>query len=179
MTDNIQKQYNTIVDFASGKNIPDIGAEANRQEFERFLVDQKGYEKEDIKVDVPVQMDINGEIYESRIDLVLIVENTKFAVIKCAAGSLGSREREILAAARLLDSVQIPFCAVTDGKTALLRDTVSGKKIGEGLDAFFSKDEAIKRLKEISSLQPLPEGRVLRERLIFRTYDSMNVNRLL
>jgi pyruvate/2-oxoacid:ferredoxin oxidoreductase alpha subunit len=96
--------------------------------------------------------------------------------IKCAAGSLGSREREILAAARIADTYQIPFALVTDGKTAVLLDTLSSKKIGEGLDMIPSKQELSAYAKN-AALVPLPAERRRREKLIFRSYDSMNVNR--
>jgi hypothetical protein len=52
---------------------------------------------------------------------------------------------------------------------------VSGKKIGTGMDAIPSKKEAVAKLKSFA-LQPLPEERLKREKLIFRTYDSENVN---
>jgi len=95
--------------------------------------------------------------------------------IKCAAGSLGSREREIVAAARLLKDYQIPFAVVSDGQTAIVLDTVSGKKTGEGMAAIPSKEAAGRML---DSCQPisLPADRREREKLIFRTYDSDNVN---
>jgi len=100
---------------------------------------------------------------------------THFMVIKCAAGSLGSREREIVAAARLLDACQIPWAVVSDGKTAIVLDAVTGKKIGDGLEAIPSKQEAITQLKSYTPLA-FPEERRAREKLIFRTYDIENVN---
>ncbi|MGD9084546.1 MAG: hypothetical protein PVJ41_06235, partial [Desulfobacterales bacterium] len=53
--------------------------------------------------------------------------------------------------------------------------TVSGRKLGEGLDAIPSKDEAVEKLSNLD-LQPFPEAKREREGLIFRSYDSMNVN---
>ena len=32
-----------ITDFVTGKDLPNVGAEVNRQAIERFLVEQKGY----------------------------------------------------------------------------------------------------------------------------------------
>ena len=95
--------------------------------------------------------------------------------IKCAAASLGSREREILAAARLLAEKQLPVSVVSDGKTAIVLDTVTGKKLGEGLNAIPSKAQALEKLKEIKRL-PFPKEKREREKLIFRSFDSMNVN---
>ena len=133
--------------------------------------------KNDIEVDVAITMIIAGEPYRSSVDLVVSADSgkTRFMAIKCAAGSLGSREREIVAAARLLDTYQIPFSVVSDGKSAIVLDTVSGKKVGEGMDAIPLKAEAHERLRSLV-LQPFPKERREREKLIFRTYDSMNLN---
>jgi hypothetical protein len=176
---DILKPYSMITDFATGKEIPNVGAEENRQMVERFLVDEKGYSKEDVAVDVDIEITVAGEIYRSQIDLVVSVEDeygtTRLMAVKCAAASLGSREREILAAARLLAENQIPFSVVSDGRTAIVLDTVSGKKLGEGLNAIFSKAKAREILKDIKPL-PFPKEKREREKLIFRSFDSMNVN---
>ncbi len=172
------KPYTMITDFVTGKEIPNIGAEENRQAVAHFLVEEKEYLKEDLVLDIDIEMMVAGEAYRSQIDLMVSIDRgaTRFMAIKCAAGSLGSREREILAGARLFDeNYQIPISVVSDGKTAIVLDTVSGKKIGEGLEAIPSKKEAIERLKSIE-LIPFPKERLERERLIFRAYDNQNVN---
>ena len=178
MSDSL-KPYTMITDFVTGKQIPNIGAEENRQMVEKYLVDQKGYLKEDIAVDVDMELIVAGETYHSQIDLVVSLDDGQgpahFMAIKCAAASLGSREREILAAARLFAGKQLPFSVVSDGKTAIVLDTVTGKKLGEGLHAIFSKAQAQEKLKEIELL-PFPKEKREREKLIFRSYDSMNVN---
>ncbi|HAO21277.1 MAG: hypothetical protein BWK80_05395 [Desulfobacteraceae bacterium IS3] len=169
------KIVDMIYDFITGKETPLIGAEENRQRVERFLVEQKGFAKQDIEVDAPLEITLSGEVYRSRIDLIVRANDRRLMAIKCAAGSLGSREREILAAARLTDTYQIPFSMVSDGKTAIVLDTVSGQTIGEGLDAVFSKQDASEKLKTLEFL-PFPENKLHREKIIFRSYDSMNVN---
>ena len=126
----ISKPYTMITDFVTGREVPNVGAEENRQAVEKLLVEEKGYLQEDIKVDVDIAITVAGEPYRSQVDLVVSADGgqTHFMVIKCAAGSLGSREREIVAAARLLDEYQIPFAVVSDGQTAIVLDTVSGTK---------------------------------------------------
>ena len=172
---DLNKPVNVIIDFITGKKIPDIGPEANRQRVERVLVKQKGYTKADIEVDAPLEVEIAGKQYRSSVDLVVSVDGKRLMAVKCAAGSLGSREREIIAASRLLDKYQIPFSVASDGKTAIVLDTVSGKKLGEGLNAIPAKQE-IKKSSPATRLEPLPEKRFEKEKLIFRSYDSMNVN---
>jgi hypothetical protein len=166
----------TLIDFISGKPVPNVGAEANRQAVERLLVEEKGFDKNDIEVDAPISVDIAGETYRSKVDLAVRVAGKIFMCIKCAPGSLGSREREIVAASRLVAPYQVPCSVVSDGKTAVVIETVSGRKIGEGLPAIPDMAEARKRM-ESTSLPPFPQERRHREGLIFRSYDSMNVNR--
>ena len=168
-----------ITDFVTGKEIPNVGAKENRQMVERFLVNEKGFSKQDVAVDVDIEITVAGELYRSQIDLVVSVDDehgsARLMAIKCAAASLGSREREILAAARLLAEKQLPFSVVSDGKTAIVLDTVTGKKLGEGLNAIPSKAQAQEKLKEIKRLS-FPKEKREREKLIFRSFDSMNVN---
>ena len=173
------KPYSMITDFVTGKDIPNVGAEENRQMVEQFLVREKGYAKEDIAVDVDLAINIGAETYRSQIDLVVSADGgygpTRLMAIKCAAASLGSREREILATARLLEEYQLPYSVVSDGKTAIVLDTVSGRKLGEGLQAILSKEAALTKLNNLK-LVPFPKEKREREKLIFRSYDSMNVN---
>jgi len=171
-------QTETLVDFITGRTVPNIGAEENRQAVERFLVEEKGFFPTDITVDLPIEVDIAGEIYRSKIDLVVRIAGKILMCIKCAPGSLGSREREIVAAARLLTPFPSPYAVVSDGKTALVIETLSGKRIAQGLDAFPSKDDATRRLSDMNP-EAFPEEKRYREGLIFRSYDSMNVNRIM
>lgn len=172
---SILKPYTTLVDFVTGREVPNIGAEENRQAVERYLVEQIGYDKADITVDASIAIHIRGDLYRSQVDLVVAVDHVRLMVIKCAAGSLGSWERQTLAAARLLCDHQIPYAVVSDGKTALLTESVTGKQIGEGMEAIPSKTQARRMLGSVS-LELLPEERRERESLIFRTYDRESVN---
>jgi len=169
------KTLDTITDYVTGREVPHIGAEANRQAFERILVELKGFSKEDIEVDVPLNLVVAGKPYSSRVDLVVSAGGRRMMAVKCAAGSLGSREREILAAARLLEDCQIPVSIVTDGRDAAVLDTVTGENTGEGVDAGPPKAALLKASKEVERV-PFPENRREREKLIFRTYDIENVN---
>ena len=176
MSDTL-KPYSMITDFITGQEIPNIGAEENRQALAKYLVNEKGYSKNEIELDVKIEFAIGDEAYQSQVDLVIRIrdDNHRVMVIKCAAGSLGSREREIVAAARLLEDYQIPVAVVSDGKTAIVMDTVSGQKTGEGLDAIPAKEAVISMLNLFETAK-LPADRLEREKLIFRTYDRENVN---
>jgi hypothetical protein len=171
-----QKPYDMIVDFITGEQVPNIGSEENRQKLEKFLIDEKGYSITDIQVDADIEVSFRGEPYRSTIDLVIILEDIRFMTIKCVAGALETWEREILAAARVFEkNYQIPFCAVCDGQSALVIDTLTGKKVGNNLGAIPARSDAVRVLKNIT-LQPLPENRFTKEMMIFRSYDLENVN---
>jgi hypothetical protein len=169
------KPFTTLVDFLSGRAVPNIGAEENRQALARYLVEEKGFAKSELEADLPLAFTVDGEPYRSAVDLVATVASRRLIAFKCAAGSLGSREREILAAARLLEPHPAPFAVASDGRTAVVLDTRSGKPVGEGLGGIPSRAELAARI-------PAWEPRTLsaaerrREQLIFRTYDRDNVN---
>ena len=98
-----------ITDYITGKPVRNMGPEASRQIFEKFLVNEKGYAKEDIKVDQELIVQFKGEDYISAIDLIVSCNKKALMAITCVAGSIGSYEREILAGARLVHDYQIPL----------------------------------------------------------------------
>ena len=167
----------TLKDYLTGNLIPDVGAESHRQTLLRYLAEEKGYPREALRVDAPIQTDIAGVPYSAKIDLIVVAgrPDTPFMAFKCCAGSLGSREREILAAARIFGATPIPLAVVSDGRDAIIIDTLSGRKTAQGLDAIPSAPEADRRLAGWDP-QPYPEERLAREKLIFRTYDQDNIN---
>lgn len=175
MAEKDHPQTDMIVDFITGRPVPNVGAEEARQRVERFLVDEKRYLKNDIRVNAPIFVDVAGDIYESTLDLVVSVENRTVMVVKCAAGSLESREREVVSAARIFESLPVPLAVVSDGRTAVIYDTVSGKKIAEGMDRIPARSEAEDLLSRFHP-EKFPRPRQEKEKIIFRSYDGMNVN---
>ncbi len=173
MTD---KPIDYLTDFITGRRLPDTGAEANRQIFERFLVERKGVLPTDIHIDQPLEFKIGDETWQSRIDLVIHADGRALMGVKCVAGSLGSYDREIVAAARLLAPHPLPLAVVTDGYSALVMDVAGGKKLGEGLDAVPDADQ-LRNLLDQPDVPPLSTKRREKEKLIFRSYDMMTVNR--
>lgn len=174
MNDNYDNP-DIIVDYITGKSVPNVGAEINRQQVERYLVEEKEYQREDILVDAPIEVEIDGKIYRSTVDLVVQIDNRPLMVIKCAAGSLGSREREAVSAARLFAASPMPLAVVSDGETATVLETTKGKPKGKGLEAIPNRNETIELVQSEPSTPIAPE-RLIREKLVYRSYDSMNVN---
>jgi hypothetical protein len=92
-------------------------------------------------------------------------------VVRYGPGSLVSRERPALAAARVLDPAQIiPLTIVTNGEDAEVLDTFSGKVIGQGLDAFPDRPQVLK----LAETDPVPgpdEDRREKEMRILNAFD--------
>jgi len=168
--------FEPIKDFITGREINNVGSEASRQIFEKFLVETKGFSKEEIRVDVPLIVQFKGDDYVSAIDLIVYCNTKPFMAITCVAGSIGSYEREILAGARLVYEYQIPFAVSTDGRNAVIMDTISGKTIGQGLDGIPTREAAKIKLAAIKETIYPPEKRKL-EMIIYRSFNMEKINR--
>lgn len=165
-----------VTDYVTGKPVRNIGPEAVRQTVEKFLVETKGYDKKDIRVDEQLIVQFKGQDYESSIDLIVCCEGKAVMAITCVAGSTGSYEREILAGARLVYDHQIPFAVSTDARQASVMDTLSGKPIGHGMDAIPSKETILKQMDTLSTT-PFDETRKEREMIIYRSFNLEKINR--
>lgn len=161
-----------ICDFITGQAFLDTDDERIRQKIERLLIEEKGYSKQDIEVDREFEIVIGKEIHKSKVDLIVNVEEKRFMIIKCARGSLVSREREVISCARILDVYQIPFAVVTNGEDAEVLDTISGEVIGNGLGAIPSKANALEAIKQIE-FKKLLEKRIEKEKRIFLAFDAI------
>jgi hypothetical protein len=161
-----------IIDFITGQLFIDTDDERIRQRIERFLIEEKGYSKKDIEVDREFEIVLGEEINRSSIDLVVSIEGKICMIIKCARGSLVSREREILSCARILDVYQVPFAVITNGEDAEVLDTISSEIIGCGLEAIYSKKQALEALSRIE-FKKLPKEKVEKEKRIFLAFDAI------
>ncbi len=166
---------NTITDYITGKSVKNIGHEASRQVFERFLVQDKGWSKTDIKVDEKIVVQFKGKDYVSKIDLIVFCNDKAFMAVTCVAGSIGSYEREILAGARLIYDYQVPFAVSTDARDAVIIDTISSKKHGKTLDSVFSKKKAHKIFESLQ-FKTFDPDRKKREMIIYRSFNIEKIN---
>ena len=165
-----------ITDYITGREIDNVGAEASRQIFEKFLVETKGFAKKEIRVDVPLTVQFKGEDYLSAIDLVVCCDDRPVMAVTCVAGSIGSYEREILAGARLIYDAQIPIAVSTDARDAVVLDTLTGKTVGKGLAAIPSREEASKRLAGYADTALDPAKRP-GEMIIYRSFNLEKINK--
>jgi len=160
------------VDFITGQPIVDTQDERARQKIARFLVEDKGYPKEDIEPRSKIPLSVDGNRATARVDFLIRIEGRAFAIIIFGPGSLVSRERSALAAARLVERYEVPFAVVTNGEDAEVLDTKSGRVIAEGLEAIPSREEALKSIGALT-FEELSEKRLEKEQRILYAFDIL------
>jgi len=127
--------YGTLTDYVTGEKIVDTDDERYRQKLCRFLVEEKGFRKNDLEVGNKIETMFNGQFVVSRIDLVVAINGRRLMLIRYGPGSLVTRERPALAAARVFDSgYVIPVTVVTNGEDCEILDTATGKVTAQGLE---------------------------------------------
>ena len=145
--------YGELIDFVTGETLVDTDDERYRQQINRFLVEKKGFKKSDLEMRRKIETLFAGQFVVSRIDTVIMIDERRLVLVRYGPGSLVSRERPALAAARVLDPDQIiPLSIVTNGEDAEILDTLSGKVIGQGLNAFPDRQQVL----ELSAADPIP-----------------------
>lgn len=164
--------YGTCTDYITGESIVDTDDERCRQELARVLVEEKGYNKGELEPRLSIETLYGGQYVVSTIDITVTLAKRRFMILRFGPGSITTRERSAIAAARILDPVhQIPLAVVTNGRDAVLLDTYSGKIIKQGLDAIPAKKEATKMLQSLDFKPFADEEKIDRERRILNAYD--------
>jgi hypothetical protein len=93
-------------------------------------------------------------------------------IIKCAAGSLDSRQRQAVAAARVIASPPVLVAVVAGPENAEVLDVVTGKVIGEGFGAIPLKEQLLRVLSETEP-KPLSPERIEKEKRILLAFDAI------
>lgn len=143
-----------------------------KQKILTFLLEQKGYLKDDIIVDKEFEILLDGKSHKSSVDLLIKLQEKLFMIIRCARGSIVSREREVLSAARIVTSYQIPFSVVTNGLDTEIIDSATGEVISYDLNSIPSKSAALESLQKIK-FRRLSEDRIEKEKRIFLVFDAI------
>jgi len=164
--------YGTCSDFITGESVVDTDDERYRQKLARLLVEEKGYAKSDIEVRLKIETLFAKQFVVSTIDFTVRMQGKRFMIIRYGPGSLVTRERAAIAAARVLDpAYRIPLAAVTNGEDAELLDTMTGKVIAEGLTAIPDKQAASLLIDTLRFTPFVDSGRRERELRILNAFD--------
>jgi len=157
-------------DYITGEIIEDTHDERYRQKIARLLVNEKLYNKLDIKLRHELLVKAGEKKAIIRVDFLISMGNRICIIIKYGPGSIITRHRPALSASRLVASYQVPVVVVTNGVDADILDGSTGKVISNGLDAIPTKLELLK-LSEKFIFSEIPETKIEAESRILYAYE--------
>jgi hypothetical protein len=129
-----------LTDLITGNTLEDTHDERYRQNLARLLLYDKGFDRASIQPRYPLQVRAGTNCALIPIDFVVSVGDKIGMIVKYAPGSLVTRYRPALAAARLVAPYQVPRVVITNGETADILDGPSGKRLASGLASIPDKD---------------------------------------
>jgi len=157
----------------TGEWLTDTDDERLRQNLARFLVEEKGYHRDDLRVRVRQELSCEDMEGHTITDIVIVLEGTNLILIRYGPGSLVTRERPALAAARTLDpTATVPLAVVTNGREAELLDVQSSRVIGDGLRAIPGRSSLLEQ-KSLLNFSPVSTKQRKIEERILLAYDGI------
>lgn len=164
--------YGSLEDCLTGQILQDTDDERIRQSLFQMMMVEKGYSPQELRARVCIETEFKHHRVVSMIDLVVSVSGKEFMVLRYGPGSLTSRHRSAIAAARIIrDDYQLPFAVVTNGKDAEVLDTISGNVLGDGVDFIPSALWAAEHFEQFVFRDP-PVGKQKEyERRILNAFD--------
>ncbi|MDO8947798.1 MAG: type I restriction enzyme HsdR N-terminal domain-containing protein [Desulfocapsaceae bacterium] len=164
--------YGSLRDYLTGEELTDTDDERNRQQLARMMVEEKGYAKEDLEPRRFVETLFSALFVRSTIELTVSLEGKRFMIIRYGPGSLVTRERPAIAAARVLEKeYQIPLAVVTNGQDAELLDTITGKVLATGMEAIPDYRQARDLLPNLVFRERMEAKKRERELRILNAFD--------
>lgn len=164
--------YGVLADYLTGEELPDTDDERCRQELARLMVEEKGFSREELEPRLTIETTFNKIFVRSVIDLTVSVGDKRLFVLRYGPGSLVTREKSALAAARVLDQEQcIPLAVVTNGRDAELLETATGKVLGTGMEAIPDRRQAGQLINEYKCTPPADEAARERTFRVLNAFD--------
>lgn len=161
-----------LIDFVTGRTVADTHDERARQHIARFLVEKKGYAKNEIEPRQVLELTLNQETGAVTVDYLIRLGGRAFAIVMFGPGSVVTRERSTLAAARLIEPHPVPLAMVTNGQDAEILDTATGKVVATGLDGFPARERAERLVKTVTP-ETLSEERLDKEKRILFAFEVL------
>jgi len=141
--------YGELQDYLTGVVLPDTDDERIRQELARLLVEQLGYGKNELEPRMTIDSCVNGNRVQTLIELTVRINGRRLFILRYGPGSLVTREKAAIAAARILEpGYRIPLAVVTNGRDAELLETARGKVLATGMACIPSRLRAEALVRE-------------------------------
>ena len=163
--------YGTLADYITGEPVVDTDDERYRQKLARLLVEEKGFTKTELTMRRRIETLFAHQFVSSKIDIVVSLDDRPLLVVRYAPGSLVTRERSAIAAARVLEEERlIPLAVVSNGEDAELLNSRTGKVMGTGLAAIPSREVLLAMVPNLDCT-PLPTAKREPELRILNAFD--------
>ena len=164
--------YGTLADFITGEELTDTDDERFRQDLSRMMVNERGYRKEELEPRRYIETLFSTQFVRSTIELCVRLHDKTVLIIRYAPGSLVTRERSAIAAARVLENeYQIPLAVITNGQDAELLDSANGNVLATGMEAILTRQELEEMFSELEFREPLQDKKRERELRILNAFD--------
>ncbi len=152
--------YGNLVDYVTGEPLVDTDDERYRQKLARLLVEERGFAKNELEMRRRIETLFAHQFVASKIDIVVSIGEQRVMVVRYGPGSLVTRERPAIAAARVLEETQlIPLVVVTNGEDGELLDARTGKVLATGLEAIPAREKILAMLPGFDFTPVAPERR--------------------
>jgi len=152
--------YGSLVDYVTGEPLVDTDDERYRQKLAQLLVAEKGFAKTELTMRRRIETMFAHQFVVSKIDIVVSLGERRVMVVRYGPGSLVTRERPALAAARVLEESQmIPLVVVTNGEDAELLNARTGKVLETGLAAIPTREAVLQMMPTLDFTPVAPERR--------------------
>ncbi len=158
------------IDFLTETVLTDTHDERYRQKVARYLVQAKGFHKDEITPRCAVQAEAGEKRAIVTIDFKATLSGRDVMVIRYGPGSLVTRRRPALAASRLLSPYQIPVVVVTNGEDAEVLRGEDGKVLSQGFDSIPGRSEMLMSIGGYP-FGPITSERMQLERRILYAYE--------
>jgi len=129
-----------------------------------------GYSGDEIEAGRSFNVSTGTHSGSCAMDYIITLSDRLFMAIKCTM-AIESRERHVLSFCRAASANIIPYAVVSDGLTAYVLDTRTGKRISEGLDGIPDREAALKYLEQ-NPPEPYPEEKAMKERLVLLAFET-------
>ena len=164
--------YGTLQDFLTGEELPDTDDERYRQQLAMLLVEEKGFSTTELLPRLFIETLFNDQLVKSVVELTVCIAGRRVMIIRYGPGSLVTRERPAIAAARLLDpEYRIPFAVVTNLRDAEFLETKTGKVLSTGMNSIPARKKLVEMMSGLE-FESFPDemGRE-REARILNAFD--------
>lgn len=164
--------YGSLQDYLTGEELPDTDDERFRQQLARLLVEEKGFAKAELEPRLVIETLFNSIFVRSVIDLTVSLNGQRLLILRYGPGSLVTREKPALAAARVLDpACCIPLAVVTNGLDAELLETAAGKVLTVGMAAIPDRAQLVELAAQHPPRPPLTGPERERNLRVLNAFD--------